>query len=153
MVFGHNYGAFRVGVSSTSVDAPPFTTIFFAGLFDGNVRTRVDPTSAERVLTSPANRVPEDELDLRVMIGGVSLVARAEVENFPISAAVTDPRAKDFTALEAGNEDLLFRGRIAERLPMHFLFSELDELVDAARDRVAEGYTPRAASAHPPRAR
>ena len=77
----------------------------FARLFHGNVpgHVRLLPLGPR-----PEDRVIDDALNERVVVDGVGLVARAEIEDAAAAARPTVPAAKDFPAFEPRDKDCIF---------------------------------------------
>src|SRR5215213_2029117 len=71
---------------------------------------------------SPADSVPDDELHIGVVVGGVLLVARAEVEDPTPPSPVAEPAPEDLPPAEPAHEDELVRLGHVEGLPVHLLF-------------------------------
>jgi hypothetical protein len=107
---------------------------FFGGFFCGHVGAGVDPAA---VGGEPAHGVAQHQLHLRLVVGGVGLVAGAEVENFAVAAFVATAGAEDFAALEPGDEDDVLRCGDGEGFAIHFFVGNFEIRAQAAGDWVA----------------
>src|SRR5918993_2119198 len=89
----------------------------------------------------PADRVLYDALDVLVVVGGVLLVARAEVEDPTPPPPVTQAASEDLPTSEPAHEDELVRLRDVEGLAVHLLF-ELYVLSEPFRYRMPWRHDP-----------
>src|SRR5918994_2143802 len=90
---------------------------------------------------SPADGVLDDALDVLVVVGGVLLVAGAEVEDPTPPPPVTQAAPEDLPTSEPAHEDELVRLRDVEGLAVHLLL-ELYVLPYSLRYGVARRYHP-----------
>src|SRR3712207_5951375 len=104
----------------------PYTTLFRSGAGCGG---------------GPADGVPHDALHVRVVVGGVLLVAGPEVEDPAEPAPVAEPAPENLAPAEPADEDELVRLGHVEVLAVHLLF-QLYVLPDALRYRVAGRHHP-----------
>ena len=77
-----------------------------------------------------------------MVVDGVLLVARGEVEDLALAAPPAAAGAEHLAAGEGGDEDQLVGGRDVEELPVHLLLVDEDGLRYAAGDRVGRGHGP-----------
>src|ERR671926_83697 len=85
-----------------------------------------------RCRRGPADGVLDDALDVLIVVGGVLLVARTEVEDPTPPPPVTQAAPEDLPTSEPAHEDELVRLRYVEWLAVHLLF-ELDVLTEPLR--------------------
>src|SRR5215217_8412106 len=69
----------------------------------------------------PADGVLDDALDVLIVVGGVLLMARTEVEDPTPSPPVTQAAPEDLPTSEPAHEDELVRLRHVEGLTVHLL--------------------------------
>src|SRR5260221_12832128 len=106
-----------------------FERQLLGGFLDGHVGAGVDPPWP--VGYGPFAGVAQHHLDLGVVVDGVRLVARAEVEKLARSSPPAVAGAKDLTAFVPADEHLLVGRGDAERLAVHLGVLELDAVADA----------------------
>src|SRR5687768_9921603 len=79
----------------------------------------------------PVRGVADDAEDRRVVVGGMRLVAGAEVDDAAVTAPPRAEGAEHLAALEPGDHERLVGGGDVEPLAVHLLVGQLDALADA----------------------
>src|SRR5699024_7231289 len=84
----------------------------------------------------PDHGVGQHPLDLGLVVDGVLLVARAEVEDLALAATEHGTEAEHLSPGEGGDEHELVGGGDVEHLAVHLLLRDDDRVRDAAGDRM-----------------
>src|SRR5687768_10781688 len=82
-------------------------------------------------LRHPADPVGDDPLDLGLVVDGILLVARAEVEDPALAAGERDSRAEDFATFKRADEDEVVGLGNVEELAVHLLLRDHDRAFHA----------------------
>ena len=120
------------GLGLTTRARATYSSIHPSGIFSSLYGARQRPT----IPVSPVDAVGDHTPDDRVVIDGVLLVARAEVEHAAGASIKTAPGAENLAAGEARNEHQLVGLRDVEEFPVHLLGLDGEDGRDPPRDRM-----------------
>lgn len=106
----------------------------FPGVFDRYIAGGIGSATLGG---GPADPVGNDPLDLRMMVNGVTFVARAEIKDATAAATPGASAPEHLAALEPGDEYQIVWSRDAEGFAVHFALLQFDVVIDAVGDGVS----------------